>query len=192
METAFKTTVSPYWQSTQDVACLANCPVSNARTESPIFFSTRIFTTIFPSKIYFRYDGPGLLDRFCQRSLDGEMANHSEQDNRRSTRREHVRERQKRDDKRDHTLASPTTNTFAPGEQNAKGFMWAKPHPTMKSPSVPTCEVINHSINKRQGLVHANQPKNQPTTFGYSTCQSNPNTAAGHACERNRAANVAC
>jgi hypothetical protein len=27
-----------------DSACLANCPVSNDKTESPIFFSTRIFT----------------------------------------------------------------------------------------------------------------------------------------------------
>jgi len=36
--------VSPYWAKMHDSACLANCPVSNDKTESPIFFSTRIFT----------------------------------------------------------------------------------------------------------------------------------------------------
>ena len=43
---ALRTTVSPYWHSTALVACLANWPVSKDNTESPICFSTRIFTTI--------------------------------------------------------------------------------------------------------------------------------------------------
>lgn len=41
---AFSTIVSPYWQSTEAVACLAKKPVSKERTHFPICFSTRTFT----------------------------------------------------------------------------------------------------------------------------------------------------
>jgi hypothetical protein len=48
---AVKTTVSPYWVSTQADACLANWPVSKESTESPICFSTRYFTLYIPTSI---------------------------------------------------------------------------------------------------------------------------------------------